>query len=116
MKKAQFFCEECGTEVRMNASKCPNCGKVFAAVRCPKCSYVGQPGEFVKGCPNCGYSEEAAAGPPPREAGTRSPAKGTEGRPHRPSSRGLSSLFYTIVGFLLLAAVILLIVLYSRIF
>ena len=115
MKKAQFFCEECGAEVKMNASKCPSCGKSFAAVRCPKCSYVGQPGEFAKGCPNCGYSEDAA-GPAPRPAGARFSGKGPGREPRSTSSRGLSSIFYTIVGFILLAAVILLIILYSRVF
>ena len=116
MKKAQFFCEECGTEVRMNASKCPSCGKNFSAVRCPKCSYVGQPGEFAKGCPNCGYSEEDVSTPSPKPEGAKASAQGPGREPGRSSSRGLSSIFYTIVGFILLAAIILLIILYSRVF
>jgi len=90
----------------MNASKCPNCGKTFSAVRCPKCSYVGQPGEFAKGCPNCGYSE--AAPQVPENTSRRSPAR-------RSPSRGLSPVLYGIIGFILIAAVGVLIILYSRI-
>ncbi len=112
MKKAQFFCEECGTEVRMNASKCPSCGKNFAAVRCPKCSYIGLPAEFAEGCPSCGFTEES----PASERSQRIRTEDSRRARNRTPSRGLSSIFYTIIGFILLAAIIILIILYSRIF
>jgi hypothetical protein len=35
---------------------CPHCGRVFTAVRCPECGYVGQARDFGAGCPNCGYA------------------------------------------------------------
>ena len=89
----------------MNASKCPACGNTFAAVRCPKCSYIGQSAEFAKGCPNCGFTEEPD-----------SSKEGPDHEPRRTSSRGLSSAFYGLIGIILIAAVIILIILYSRIF
>lgn len=55
MKTARFFCESCGRAVPFNAEMCPNCGKTFDAVKCPVCSHTGMPGEFLRGCPRCGY-------------------------------------------------------------
>jgi hypothetical protein len=56
VKRSRFFCENCHHEVRPNAKVCPHCGRFFEAVRCPVCSYVGESGDFIQGCPNCGYA------------------------------------------------------------
>ena len=53
--KARFFCDSCGASVGARADRCPACGKVFSAVRCPRCGYEGKPSDFGKGCPACGY-------------------------------------------------------------
>ncbi len=50
-----FFCEACGKAVALKASKCPHCGRIFDAVKCPKCSFSGRPELFTDGCPSCGY-------------------------------------------------------------
>jgi ssDNA-binding Zn-finger/Zn-ribbon topoisomerase 1 len=55
-KKPRFFCDNCGTEVGRNVNTCPNCGRFFASVRCPKCNYTADEASFKKGCPACGYS------------------------------------------------------------
>ena len=55
-KKAKYFCENCGAEVSANARFCPNCGKFFAAVRCPRCTYTGTIRDFKSGCPKCHYA------------------------------------------------------------
>ena len=55
-KRAKFFCEFCGEEVRQNDKVCQYCGKFFASVRCPKCGKVGRTEEFTHGCPACGYA------------------------------------------------------------
>ena len=55
-KKAKFFCEFCGNEVKQNDKVCTYCGKFFASIRCPKCGIVGRTEEFTHGCPNCGYA------------------------------------------------------------
>ena len=55
-KKAKFFCEFCGKEVRQNDKVCQYCGKFFASVRCPRCGKVGRTEEFTHGCPACGYA------------------------------------------------------------
>jgi len=60
VSETRFFCENCGAEVPRDEEKCPECGRVFASVRCPACSFVGQVAQFKDGCPVCGYS---AAGP-----------------------------------------------------
>ena len=55
-KKAKFFCEFCGAEVKQNDKVCTNCGKFFASVRCPNCGKTGRTEEFTNGCPECGYA------------------------------------------------------------
>jgi uncharacterized membrane protein YvbJ len=55
-KKPRFFCDNCGAEVAMSAKSCPQCGRFFASVRCPKCGFTGKDEDFVRGCPVCGYS------------------------------------------------------------
>jgi hypothetical protein len=61
MKAPRYFCENCGVEVKRNAKICPECGRFFASVRCPKCGFTGQPDNFISGCPRCGYSDPANA-------------------------------------------------------
>ncbi len=55
-KKAKFFCEFCGNEVKQNDKVCTYCGKFFASVRCPNCGKTGRTEEFTNGCPACGYA------------------------------------------------------------
>ncbi len=55
-KKAKFFCEFCGNEVKQNDKVCQYCGKFFASVRCPNCGKTGRTEEFTHGCPACGYA------------------------------------------------------------
>jgi hypothetical protein len=52
---ARFFCDNCGTEVKRNTSRCPKCGRLFAFVRYPQCGYRGEQENFIQGCPVCGY-------------------------------------------------------------
>ena len=62
-KKAKFFCESCGSEVRANARFCPKCGRFFASVKCPKCGKVGDQNLFKNGCPACGYANPLGNSP-----------------------------------------------------
>ena len=55
-KKAKFFCEFCGNEVKQNDKVCQYCGKFFSSVRCPNCGKSGRTEEFTHGCPACGYA------------------------------------------------------------
>ena len=77
MKTARFFCESCGRAVSFNAEMCPYCGKSFDAVKCPVCNYTGLPGEFLRGCPKCGYlaGDADTAGPAPAANTRISPSK-----------------------------------------
>ncbi|GHU59504.1 hypothetical protein FACS189444_4900 [Spirochaetia bacterium] len=64
----RFFCDNCGTEVKRDASSCSHCGRLFASVRCPACGFEGAEDLFSKGCPRCGYStakRPAAVNHPP---------------------------------------------------
>jgi hypothetical protein len=56
--------------VRKDARICPRCGRFFSSVKCPKCGYVGQPDDFSRGCPICGYA--LAANPAPESIKGRS--------------------------------------------
>jgi ssDNA-binding Zn-finger/Zn-ribbon topoisomerase 1 len=62
-KKPRFFCDNCGAEVAMSAKICPQCGRFFASVRCPKCGFTGKDEDFVRGCPVCGYSSVPGLSP-----------------------------------------------------
>ena len=55
-KKPKFFCDFCGNEVSQKDIFCKNCGKFFAAVRCPECGTTGTSEKFANGCPKCGYA------------------------------------------------------------
>ena len=69
-KKPRFFCDNCGSEVGRDQKNCPNCGRFFAAVRCPSCGYTGSDEMFQGGCPMCGYSA-----PPPPDSKNAKPDK-----------------------------------------
>lgn len=73
MEDNRFFCDYCGTEVSAHADVCPECGRAFGLVTCPRCGHEGEPRRFAKGCPKCGYlavgSEFAARGSKGQGAG-----------------------------------------------
>ena len=117
-----FFCENCGSHVSANAKKCPNCGKEFVAVRCPKCSFSGKEELFADGCPVCGYSAPAfgEAGKtitgeyvPPIVAGVGDGIAAGEDRGAKLSEAARRWLF-RLIGLFLIGAVILILVLYLR--
>ncbi len=91
MKSARFFCESCGRSVPFNANMCPHCGKKFDAVKCPVCKYTGMPGEFLQGCPKCGYlaSEDGSvpSGSEPRSPGKKESAVSGPSKSSDASSR-----------------------------
>jgi Double zinc ribbon len=64
-RRPHYYCEGCGAEVRKDARVCPRCGRFFSSVKCPRCGYVGQADDFVRGCPTCGYAEAPNASPDP---------------------------------------------------
>jgi hypothetical protein len=53
--KLRFFCDGCGTEVPRNTIRCPQCGRYFTAIQCPRCGFQGEERDFLSGCPSCGY-------------------------------------------------------------
>ncbi|MBP7095343.1 MAG: hypothetical protein KBC36_04545 [Spirochaetia bacterium] len=65
MTKQRFFCDSCGTEVAKTAERCPECGRIFTSVRCPRCGHTGSLADFRRGCPDCGWIDEAAQEAPP---------------------------------------------------
>lgn len=67
-----FFCENCGTRVDSRADKCPGCGRIFQAVKCPRCSTTGSPEDFRSGCPSCGYLASRSK-PDPAASGRSQP-------------------------------------------
>ncbi|MDR2730828.1 MAG: hypothetical protein LBB81_08025 [Treponema sp.] len=68
-KKPRFFCDNCGQEVDNRVKACPNCGRYFASVRCPKCGFTGGDKLFNHGCPSCGYSSLPAKSSPAQAPG-----------------------------------------------
>jgi uncharacterized membrane protein YvbJ len=76
-----FFCENCGFEVNEEDDRCPNCGRRFGGVKCPRCHLTATKEAFHNGCPRCHYQfslESAAPAPKNRKKGSESPAP----RPH----------------------------------
>ncbi len=55
-KKAKFFCEFCGNEVKQHDKVCQYCGKFFATERCPNGGKTGRTEGFTHGCLACGYA------------------------------------------------------------
>lgn len=84
-KKAKYFCENCGAEVNANARFCPNCGKFFAAVRCPRCTYTGTIRDFKSGCPKCHYAMTKD-----ELYGTETEENSIDGRKHKLSRKSKS--------------------------
>ncbi len=109
--KAHYFCESCGSEVKAGAKVCPSCGKVFVAVRCPKCGFEGGERDFANGCPSCGYLDAI-----PRPGSVRTPAAprsprqtaARHGAQRRPSSGLPAWAWRVILAVLAVAAVVLL--------
>lgn len=66
----RFFCMSCGKEVDAESDACPSCGKLFRAVRCPKCSFTGEGELFIDGCPNCSYGGKPVETLPVKEKGS----------------------------------------------
>jgi predicted amidophosphoribosyltransferase len=54
----KFLCESCQFEVTIDVDICPNCGRQFSSVLCPRCRKEGKAREFRNGCPRCGYLKE----------------------------------------------------------
>ena len=131
MKVKEFFCEECGKPVSLRASKCPHCGRVFDAVKCPKCSFTGRADLFSNGCPTCGYlrAERGAERRADDEKAFASIEPGlvtpeTDGAPiagvsRKVDKRGktrrqIPSWIYTVISVGLLGLLIILLVVYIR--
>lgn len=93
--KARFYCANCGTEVPPRTDRCPQCGKFFRAVTCPKCGFEGDVNVFLKGCPVCGYLVNV-------EKMRRRPA-GRTGAARKPR-RTFSAAFYRTAAILLILA------------
>lgn len=129
--ESRFFCEFCGKEVPFNAEVCPSCGAQFKGVRCPLCHFEGHPALFNRGCPQCYYTPAGGAVPDkPLQAVSEAGTSSSRGASKK-SSRGWRSLFggkasgkregrgaplilYYGVFFFLLACLILLMGIYSR--
>jgi uncharacterized membrane protein YvbJ len=103
-KKPRFFCDNCGSEVGRNAKACPQCGRFFAAVRCPSCGYAGEESIFANGCPSCGYSS-----PPPTVLSSEIPQPPEIKIPAKPLPFWMYIL--TIIAFIGILAI-----LYARLF
>jgi hypothetical protein len=88
MNRATFTCDSCQAEVDLHDTRCPSCGKVFDAVRCPRCGHQGSPSAFSNGCPKCRYL-----------------ATGPQAAPSRPG-RPRKSLFTPVMGVLLALLVV----------
>jgi hypothetical protein len=101
--KARFFCDSCGASVGARTDRCPACGKVFAAVRCPKCGYEGKPSDFGRGCPVCGYLASGEAGPT-----KRSPSRARSEFPLSPTAARL------VGGLLVLLLAVLMLIIVRR--
>lgn len=66
-KSVRYYCEFCGSLVRLGDRICPHCGSFFNQVRCPACQFQGEAHLFRQGCPVCGFAkndppEKAPAG------------------------------------------------------
>jgi predicted RNA-binding Zn-ribbon protein involved in translation (DUF1610 family) len=126
--KLRYFCDLCGTEVPRNTVRCPNCGRYFTAIQCPRCGFQGEEKDFAEGCPSCGYMKisRASAGtkrgrkPKPsrarrtasrksgaRQPGARQPVQREIEQPEGPSApAGLYKLIGIILGAILIALVL----------
>ncbi len=118
LMKPRFFCVFCSTEVFADDERCPKCGRLFTAARCPQCGYEGRPDDFDKGCPDCGYMAVRRARGAEARAGAREPARASAparsgvGDRHRPVFS--AGAYRLAAGLLLLALGILLVLLLVR--
>jgi hypothetical protein len=111
--RAKFYCDFCGAEVSLAAQSCPQCGRPFSSVRCPRCGYAGPPRAFVSGCPACGYAaavEEAGSGGNPREE--RRDYASAAPRPVLP--RGFYTITAAVLAVLVVVSVLILFLRLSR--
>jgi hypothetical protein len=116
--KLRFFCDLCGTEVPRNTIRCPNCGRYFTAIQCPRCGFQGEEKDFVTGCPSCGYMKATTA--TGRNVGRRDGVKRSkDAPPRRPKAveepgpappAGLYRLIGLILAAILIALVVILFV------
>lgn len=116
--KLRYFCDLCGTEVPRNTVRCPNCGRYFTAIQCPRCGFQGEEKDFAEGCPSCGYMKisrasvgkrKARKSKPsrPRRAGARGSVQHEIEQPEGPSApAGLYKLIGIILGVILIALVL----------
>ena len=128
MKSSTFFCEACSKPVPRRAEKCPHCGRLFDSVKCPQCSFAGRPELFSNGCPSCGYLQKGAARNKPVsfdeiEKGLVAPdtegvaieMRGDEEADRKSSrSRHLPRWAYSLLTVVLLALLIAIFVVYTR--
>jgi predicted amidophosphoribosyltransferase len=56
--QVKYYCEFCGSLVRLGDRICPHCGSFFSQVRCPVCSFEGESHLFRQGCPSCGFASK----------------------------------------------------------
>ncbi len=105
--KKRFYCADCGEEVSDKARKCPHCGSIFTAVRCPQCLFEGKAELFSSGCPVCGYMEK------PAEQRSDASTKQPETKSKR-TATAISPWFARIAGIVLLLLIVLLMYLLGR--
>lgn len=104
MKAAKYYCEKCGAEVKRTASNCPSCGMPFSAVKCPRCSFVGEAGLFEDGCPSCGYTAASF------DTGKLRQAPQVAGRSREYPKKGAPGWFYWLLGGILIVLLVVFIV------
>ena len=100
MKTAQFYCEQCKKPVSQDTKRCPFCGIYFSAIKCPECSFAGEPALFSDGCPLCGYTGKTEL---------------TTDKKKVRKNRNLPEWFYTGSAILLITFLIVLLAVYLKI-
>ncbi len=110
MKQRKYYCENCRTRVKEDDVVCPKCGRYFSAVKCPRCAYSGEAEQFASGCPQCGY---LAPNFPLTGSGGRAGSSSMSNRPRR-RNRPLPLWVYNSLSILLLIALVVLLIVYSR--
>jgi hypothetical protein len=111
--QVRYYCEFCGSLVRLGDRICPHCGSFFSQVRCPVCNFEGESHLFRQGCPSCGFAskDQPAAKPAPRAAAKAKPAAPRPGLetaytiapPSRKRQSGMPSWVLAILALLFVA-------------